>query len=224
MLSREDHGRIEAAIAAAEASTRGEIVCAVTEEAGVYAEVPLAWAAAMALVLPLVPLAALGVFRHLGLAARAWSLHLDVITAVTGYVFVQCILFLAVFVAASVPAVRRWLTPALIKRKHVRARATEQFLARGLDRTRERIGVLIFVSLKDRQVEILADIGVSEKIAEPAWREVVADLVGGVRAGRPADGFVAAVARAGRLLAEHFPAGPDNPNELSDSVVDAPSR
>lgn len=223
LLSPDDHKRIEAAIAAAEATTRGEIVCAVTEEAAGYAEVPLAWAAAVALVAPLLPLAALGVLRHAGLPPPGWAkpligAHLDVVTAVTGFVFVQCLLFIVVFATASIPAVRRALTPRSIKQAHVRARALEHFFARGLDRTAERTGVLIFVSLKDRGVEILADTGIDERVEASAWAAVVADLVGGVRAGRATDGFVAAIEHAGRLLSRHFPAGRDNPDELPNGL------
>ncbi|MFC3068493.1 TPM domain-containing protein [Phenylobacterium soli] len=228
LLSPEDHLRIERAIAAAEATTRGEIVCAVTEEAATYAEVPLAWAAIVALVLPLLPLAALGALRHAGLPAPGWArpligVHLDVVTAVTGFVFVQCTLFIAAFAIASIPAIRRVLTPRAIKQAQVRARALEQFVARGLGRTAERAGVLIFASLKDRQVEILADTGIDARADVGAWTEVVSDLTAGVRAGRPADGFIAAIERAGRLLSRHFPARGDNPNELPDGLVELPA-
>lgn len=227
LLSPEDHRRIEGAIAVAEATTRGEIVCVITEEAAAYAEVPLAWAAAAALVLPLLPLAALGVLRHADLPAPGWArpligAHVDVVTAVTGFVFLQCMLLIAVLAIASIPPVRRRLTPRSITRAHVRARALEQFFARGLDRTAERTGVLIFASLKDRQVEILADTGIDERVDASAWTAVIADLTAGVRVGRAADGFVAAIARAGRLLSEHFPARPDNPDELPNGLVELP--
>ena len=228
LLSSEDHRRIEQAVAAAEATTRGEIVCVVTDEAAHYAEVPLAWAAASALLVPLVALAGAGVVGRFDYAFGGWSagqiaaIHAAVLTALTSYALVQGGLFVGVFVIVSLPQIRRWLTPAAHKRAQVRARALEQFYARGLDKTRERTAVLIFVSLHDRRAEVLADSGISEKVHASAWTDVIADLVAGIRAGKPGDGFAAAIERCGRHLAEHFPAGPDNPNELSDTLIEAP--
>jgi len=123
----------------------------------------------------------------------------------------------------AIGPVRRALTPRGLKRERVRQRAEEQFLSKNLHATRERTGVLIFVSLYEQRAEVIADPGVSAQVEDAAWAMVVADLVAGVRAGRAADGFVAAIERCGRLLAEPFPAGPDNPNERPDALVEAPS-
>jgi putative membrane protein len=228
LLSSEDHHRIEQAVAAAEAATRGEIVCVVTDEAAHYAEVPLAWAAAGALLLPLLALTVAEVTGRFDYGLGGWvaghiaAAHAAVLTALSSYALFQIALFAVLFVFVSIPPIRRRLTPTSHKRMHVRARALEQFLARELDKTRERTGVLIFVSLHDRRAEVLADSGISDKVDPSAWNEVIADLVSGVRAGKSGDGFVAAIDRCGRLLAEHFPAGPDNPNELPDALIESP--
>lgn len=227
-LSLDDHRRIAQAVAAAERTTRGEIVCVVAEEAGPYAEVPLAWAAAGALALPLLALAAAAVFRHFDYALGGWSavqvgaLHSAVLTALSGYALLQCLLFMGIFLVVSTPAIRRRLTPPALKRARVRERALEQFLVHGLGRTRERTGVLIFVSLRDRRAEVLADAGISARVDAAIWNEPVEDLVAGMKAGRPVDGVVAAIARCGRLLAEHIPATTGDANELPDTLVQAP--
>lgn len=228
LLSSEDHHRIETAVAAAEAATRGEIVCVVTDEAARYAEVPLAWAAAAALLLPSVALTVAGLAGRFDYAFGDWAaghlaaIHAAVLAALTGYALVQVAVFAGVFVLVSIPQIRRRLTPTAQKRAQVRARALEQFYARGLDKTHERTAVLIFVSLHDRRAEVLADSGISGRVDASAWNDVIADLVAGIRTNRPGDGFVAAIERCGRHLAEHFPARPDNPNELPDRLVEAP--
>lgn len=232
LLTSADHERIADAVAAAEAKTRGEIVCVVIDEASPYPETPLAWAAFGALVLPLAGLALLKVtaaLRHFDApggwaAAQAAAPHAPVLTALTGYALLQCLLFVGIFAVALVPPVRRSLTPSLLKRARVRERAVQQFFASGLHKTRERTGVLIFASLGERQAEVLADVGIDEKVAASDWEAAIADLVAGVRAGRPADGFVAAIERCGRLLAQHFPAGSDNPDELPNALVESPQR
>lgn len=226
LLNSDDHRRIAQAVGAAEATTRGEIVCVVTDEAARYAEVPLAWAAAGALGLPILGLAIMATAGQFDYAFGGWAAanvaaaHAAVLTALTGYAVVQCLLFVAIMVFVSIPPIRRWLTPPSLKRAHVRARAMEQFFARNLDKTRERSGVLIFVSLKDRHAQVLADTGISGKVPPAAWDEVIGELVRGVKANKPADGFVGAIAMCGRLLSTHFPAGAENPNELANTIVE----
>lgn len=228
LLGFEDHARIEQAIMIAERTTRGEIVCVVTDEVGPYAEVPLAWASVTALVLPLLALVVAGVAKSFDYALGGWTdgrltaTHAAVLTTLTTYALLQCMVFLTVFVVVSIPSMRRRLTPRSLKRLRVRGRAQEQFFERGLDRTSERTGVLIFISLNDRLAEVLADRGINDRVDALAWSDVVADLLAGIRQGKPADGIVAAVRRCGRLLAGPFPASPDNSNELSDRVIESP--
>jgi putative membrane protein len=220
LLSSNDHQRIAHAIGAAKATTRGEIVCVVADEAARYAEVPLAWAAAGALLLPVLTLAIASVARQFDYAFGGWAaahvdaVHAAVVTALTGYALVQGLLFVSILLLVSIPPIRRVLTPASLKRVHVRARAMEHFFARNLDKTPERTGVLIFVSLKDRRAEVLADTGISSKVDSSAWDEVVCELVKGASGNKPVDGFAGAIAKCGHILAAHFPAGEDAGDEI----------
>ena len=229
LLTPEDHTRIQQATQAAEATTRGEIVCVVANEASHYLEVPLAWAAVGALILPLLPLT-LGVGANwLDQGLRGWSVghvaasHATVIGVLVGYALIQSLLFTVIALIASIPVVRRALTPRLIRHGHVHQRAVEQFYARDLHKTRERTGVLIYASLKDRMVEVIGDDGINAKVGAHEWDEVVSRLTKGIKAGRPADGFVDAIGACGRLLATHFPAEGVNPNELPDGLSEDPS-
>lgn len=228
LLSTEDHARIEEAVRRAETATRGEIVCVVAEEASDYREVPLAWAAAGALVLPIVPLTLSAAAVWLDGVLRGWNAahiaasHAAVISALGGYALVQCIAFIAIALLASIPPVRRVMTPASLRRTQVHQRAMEQFLARDLHATQGRTGLLIYVSLKDRIAEVIADAGINAKVGAHTWDAVMSRLVKTMKAGRPGDAFVMAVETCGDLLATHFPASPLNPNELVDSVDEVP--
>lgn len=227
-MSPDDHRRIEKATASAEATTRGEIVCVVAEEASFYMEVPLAWAAAVALVAP-VFLIVLGAATHLDDTLRGWSAahiaatHTAVTTVLSAYAMLQGLIFVAIALLTSIPVVRRALAPASLKHGHVHQRALEQFFARDLHKTDERTGVLIYASLKDRCAEVIADTGINATVDPRAWDEVIAALVAGIRAGQPGNGFVAAIEKTGRLLATHFPADRTNPNELPDGIIETAS-
>lgn len=215
MLSGADVERIHAAIAEAEAATSGEIFCVVAKESSKYREVGLAWAAGVALLAP--PLALLLGLRPaafiqamLLVVQAGWSVgqagavNSMVTSALVGYAALQAVLFGAVLGLTSLPAARPLLTPAGLKRQHVHARAMEQFTHR-LHATRASTGILIYVSLAERQVEIIADEDIHEKVEAGEWDRAVKAAVGPIGAGDVAGGLIAAIEICGRALAAHFP-------------------
>ena len=230
MLNDSDRARIEAAVDAAEAQTRGEIFCIVAGESSDYREVPIAWAALAALAAPAVLLAAGIEVRVPELFGAEWTAaqvgaaaEVAARGALAGAILLQALLFVGVAVLISLPPMRRLFTPNSLKRERVRQRALEQFLAKDLSATREHTGVLIFVSKSERMAELIADEGVASKVDPKVWHDAMARLVSGVKRGKPAEGFEQAIGLCGAILAEHFPARPgDNPNELPNTVVELP--
>ena len=96
----------------------------------------------------------------------------------------------------------------------------QQFLAHGLSATRERTGVLIFLAMSDRRVEVVADETIHTRVADMVWVGVVNDLTAAMRNDRMAEGFEGAIAAVGAVLAEHFPPRADNPDELPNRIVE----
>jgi putative membrane protein len=142
---------------------------------------------------------------------------------VIGTILLQAVLFLVTLVVVALRPVRRALTPKAFKRERVRRRAREQFAAKGLHLTRERTGVLIFVSFAERMAELIADEGVAAHVDSKVWDQAMAALVAGLRRGDPGAGVAAAIDLCGAVLAEHFPADPsNNPDELPNVVVVLP--
>ena len=78
--------------------------------------------------------------------------------------------------------------------------------AKNLHLTRERTGVLIFVSLGERMAELIADEGIADHVEPHVWDRAMAALTEGLKRGEPAAGFAAAVGLCGDVLAEQFPA------------------
>ncbi|MFZ3008050.1 MAG: TPM domain-containing protein [Phenylobacterium sp.] len=231
MLSEADRSRVEAAVARGELRTRGEIYTVVARESSDYGEVPVAWAAIAALAAPALLLAggihvsAPEILTGEWTAAQIGTVaEQSVRGALTGALMMQGVLFVGVAVLVGViRPLRRLLTPKGLKREQVRRRAQEQFLAKNLAATRERTGVLIYVSAKERMAELIADEGVASKVDPKVWDEAMAALISGIRRKKPAEGFEAAIALCADILAEHFPVNAsDNPNELPDSVVVLP--
>lgn len=230
-LTPQDLAAIEAAVRAAEARTTGEIYCVVAEESADYHATPLAWAAGVALLAPAILLLAgievtapdIGLFGGWTAAQVEDIGEATARAALIGTLGLQALLFVATLFLVAIPAVRRALTPRGMKRDRVRQRAEEQFLSKNLHATRERTGVLIYVSLAERMAELLADEGIHAQAPDGTWDKAMAELVSGLKRGRLGEGFTRCVGLCADVLAERFPARPgDNPNELPDAVVVVP--
>lgn len=229
LLSSDDRERIQLAVRDAEARTGGEIVCVVADEASDYSEVPLIWAAAIALAAPSIPLTLMSVIITVrqvfhGWEASEWVSAQSLVQGMAMLATMQFGLFVAIALLAFIPGVRRFLTPASLKRGYVRRRAFEQFVGKGLTGTHDRAGVLIYASLQDRCAELIADKGIDAKVEPGAWQKIIAKLISDIKAGRSTDGFVSAIQECGDHLARHFPPQSPNPNELPDSVTELPHR
>jgi putative membrane protein len=223
VLNPSDHERVHAAIAAAEARTAGELFCAVATESASYREVPLAWAAGVALLGPPIALV-VGVRPGMLLAAleggwvagHAHALEAAMTRAVIGYAVVQAALFAVVLIVAAIPPVRRLLTPGFLKRDHVHARALEQFAHRR-HISGAPASVLIYASTAERQVEIIADEAIHAQTGDGVWNEAIKAALAKIRAGDAAGGLIAAIERCGAALAQHFPAqGAPQPEPADD--------
>jgi putative membrane protein len=132
---------------------------------------------------------------------------------------IQLLVFLALLALAWHPKVRMALVPKSIANANAKRRASEQFLAQNLHTTTGRTGVLLFVSVAEQRVEIIADSGIDARVEKGTWQKIVDDLTRDIGAGRTTGGFVHAIQRIGAHLSEHFPPGSIDPNELPDHLI-----
>ncbi len=201
-LSDAEKAQIAEAIRQAESKTTGEIVTVIAGASDGYGFVPLLWAAILALVAP-----------GAALLLDPW---IDPVLLYSG----QLLLFVVLAVLFRWTPVKMWLVPNAVKRRRAGRLAREQFLAQGLHHTEGRTGVLLFVSVAERHVEVLADSGINDKVASDAWSGLVDAFLTKVRQGEATAGFVEAVERCGALLAEHFPRGEGDRDELPNRLVE----
>jgi hypothetical protein len=97
-----------------------------------------------------------------------------------------------------------------------RARALEVFSLLRVWDTDENTGVLLYVQLVDRDIEIVADRGIAHRIPQAEWDAVCRRMEEAFRAGRFQTGALDGIREVSRLLAQHFPAGARNIDELPD--------
>ena len=108
---------------------------------------------------------------------------------------------------------------ALLRGQTARQRAVEVFSQLHVWDTERNCGVLIYVQLVDRKVEILADRGIKARVPQEEWNAVCRRMEQAFRRGEFELGAVSAIEDVGSLLARHFPPGADKSNELPDKPV-----
>jgi uncharacterized membrane protein len=110
-------------------------------------------------------------------------------------------------------------TSALLAGESARERAIEVFSLLRLWDTDARNGVLIYLLLADRDIEIVADRGVAAKVNASEWEAICRDMEASLRNGDYGTAVVRGIEAASRLLARHFPRRAGDRNELPDRPV-----
>jgi putative membrane protein len=207
-FSASDRAAIEAAVQAAERRTAGEIVPYAVSRSDAYPEAPwlgaflgsISGAAAAAAVIQL---------GDLWLATPAtWAAAAAVAGGGLGY--------LAVFL---VPPLRRMLTSHGQREHAVHRRAAEAFVEHEVFATSKRTGILIFLSLFERRVVVLADSGINDKVPQGEWAGIAASIATGVRGGKPGEALAAGIGRCADLLVQHdLTPRPGGRDELPDTL------
>ena len=199
-LPDKDRKRIAAAIRATEATTSGEIVCVLAQNSSSQATaLPVLMAAVVALAAP-------------------WILMDATTLPVQSLLSLQVVIFVSLLVVLALPRVRTALVPRATRRALAHRVAMEQFVSRGIARTRQRTGILIFVSLAERYARIIADEGIAARVTTAEWQGAIDTLVAHMRDGHIADGFITAIEICGGVLATHFPSAGGQQSELADRL------
>ena len=107
----------------------------------------------------------------------------------------------------------------LFRDQPARARAIDVFARLRVWDTEHNNGVLIYLLLADRDVEIVADRGIDVRVGHARWETICRAMEAEFRAGRFEDGVLKGIAEVGALLAEHFPASGAHRNEMPDAPV-----
>jgi putative membrane protein len=199
LLNEAEAALVAEHVARAERGTAGEIVVVLAERSAGYERQRVAVSFTATL------LAALGLYTFVPSVPELWVLC------------AQAPLMLLAWWLTGVPSVTRRLVPARVQREAVLARAEQAFIEQGVTETRERSGVLLFLSEAERRLELLADRGIHERVGGEVWKVLVNDVVGAIAKGQAAPGLTGAIDAIGARLAEHFPPAPDDVNELADA-------
>jgi putative membrane protein len=207
-LTRQEREQVDAAVKSAEAKTSGEIVCMIQSASYHYPMAAVLAATAISLPLALILTSFIGGWLWLGTQNMWLFLSLFTVLFVVFYMLAQ----------NSAELKRRFISQREIE-EEVEEAAVTGFFRHGLYRTRDATGVLIFISVFEHKVWVLADHGINAKIEQGTWKDIVRTITDGIRNGQPADAICSAVQKVGTILESHFPIKPDDTNELSNVLV-----
>lgn len=196
---------VKKAVEELERNTTGEMVCVVAQASAHYNVFPILWAALLALLCPL--------------------LNPIVFTDPEGFVItfgVQSAVFVTFAALLLMPQFRHKCTPDSVCLTNCRRFAFEQFFSQKLNETKKRLGVMLFVSLEEKYVELIADKGINDKVDAAVWAKIVDDFIADIRTDKVHEGYIKAVRACQDVLKSSFPDVPDDVNELGDGLVELP--
>jgi uncharacterized membrane protein len=108
---------------------------------------------------------------------------------------------------------------SLLRGQSARDRAIDVFSQVRIWDTEHNNGVLIYLLLADRDVEIVTDRGIHAKVGAREWEKICRTMEAAFRQADFEGGVIGGIREVTRHLAEHFPAGGDDRNELPDKPV-----
>ena len=196
---------LEQTVKQIEADTSGEVVVVITESSSTVSHVPLVMFFFLLLTMVLVDL------PHITQSFDSeywWPLWAFPLLAL-----------LLTRALSSLPFVQRALTPKSDRIEQVETRAELEFYRNNLKHTDQGTGVLLFVSLLERQAVILGDQQISSKINQEQWQEILNDFLKEAKKGNHYQGIKQSLWDIGKVLTKDFPAPHKNPNELPDHVL-----
>lgn len=201
-LSPEQRERIKACVADVEKTTAGEIAPMIVPASYDYPRAEITGALLIGLAVSM---------------AAAWVFSVDY---TWNFIWIFAASFLAAFTAMKfLPRLKRFFIPRSEIEEEVNEGAITSFYGHNLHETRDRTGILIYVSVFERKVVVLADKGVNDKVDQGEWRVIVDMITAGIKEGKAPEAICRAIERCGEIIAGHFPRRPDDKDELSNLIV-----
>jgi putative membrane protein len=208
MFTETEMEQIAQAVRDAESRTSGEIVPYFIERSDRYEEA--VWrGAGLAALLVLLMVASLHFFTDLWISID--SVELALLTIAAGG--------LGTVLVSIIPPLKRFFAGQDLIDHRVALRAADAFIAEEIFKTRDRTGILIFLSLEEHKVLVVGDRGINEKVDRSEWEDIVARIVRGINSGHPAGGLADAIIQCGALLEKHgFVRRADDADELPNRL------
>lgn len=201
-ISNETKEKIQKAIFETEKKTSSELVAVVTQKSGHYLYISLLITSLASLLVP---------FGFLFFAPD---------TEAKSIYEIQLLSFMLLLLILNIPNVLYVLLPKTVLIKAAKLKAFETFRILGLQKTSNYQAVMIFVSLYEKYIEIVADSAISAKIDNALWQSTIDTFLKNVQNDKLEEGYIQAISEIGAILVEYFPIEKHDKNELSDGLIE----
>ncbi len=211
----QDLTRIKDAVNEAEKKTSGEIATAFIKESDNYALYELVFALTC------------GLLWFILATFFADSVELTLKQIFSGYtiryllvfyLFTTTLVTILFYVLANLTFLNRRIIPKRVMAEKVKQRANRYFTESGIGHTKNRSGILIFISYMEHRVELVADSGIDAKISQEKWNAVISHILEGLENRKLVDHLCYSIQQCGLMLATYFPVREDNVNEVEDDI------
>ena len=214
-FKKDDLKKISSAVKEAESKTSGEIATAIIKESYNYAVYELLFAVIIGFIYFVVMMFFVGNIEN-QLQSLFWDYHIGHLLIFYGFsTFLVIALF---YFLGNISTIDRLIVSKKIRQQKVKERALRHFMESGVYNTKDRTGILIFISILEKRVELLADSGINEKIPPEKWQSIVDNIIKGIKKKNVTSHLIKSINKCGELLTQHFPIQPDDINELPDEI------
>ncbi len=208
-FTEEDKKRIEDTVKKVEKHTSGEIVTYFARKSDNYYEAPFIASSISAV---------LG-FIFINILSHFWLLpfEFNVLNFSAIILSIMIIVFLTV---RFIPILKHAFISEKRESLMAARKAVEVFVNEEVFNTKDRTGILIFVSEFEQNVEVIADTGINKKVEQKEWNKIVETIIKSIKNKKATDGIVSAIEQCGELLLKNdFIITKDDTNELSDEII-----
>jgi len=215
-FSKEDLEQINKTVQKAESKTSGEIATAFIKESYDYAIYELIFAVICGFLYFVVMMFFVYEVETF-IKQMFWDYSNNYLLLFYGF---STFLVISIFYfIANISMIDRLIVPKKVMKQKVKERAVRHFMESGVYNTRDRTGILIFISFFFFFIELIADKGINEKIPQEKWNSIVENIIQGIKSDKVIEKLKESIQECGELLEKHFPIKPDDTNELSDDVT-----
>ncbi|MBN2893760.1 MAG: TPM domain-containing protein [Bacteroidales bacterium] len=207
-FSEAEKEQIKNAVKELESKTSSEIVPYFVERSDNYYEAPFVGAVLMSFLIVVT------------LNFMSWFWILPTKFDIFSYSIVSVLVVAVVFFVLMIsPFLRVLIIPEKREKKMVYSRAVDAFLSEEVFKTKKRTGILIFVSKLERNVVILADKGINERVSAEQWQHIVDKLTLGIKKNKVVESFEIAIKDCENVLLKAGFINEENDlNEISDEI------
>ena len=210
-LTADEKTQLRDRIQVAESNTSGEIVTVIAQRSDDYLYIPLLWATLCSLAVPGLTLL---INNYTWQASDSFSTRIDNV-----YILQVAVFFLLALIFQWQPVKHR-LVPRSVQQDRAAKAARAQFLEQKVHTTEHRAGILIYVSLSERYVEILTDSAVAAQVPDEQWQATVDRFVSRIRSAQTFEGFCETIDDCQQILCSLFPHAKAADQILPDHLIE----